>query len=117
MGRRLRDTLRGNVGLRHLGQGEEGAVLPRDRFGIKPFYYIHAGDRFYFGSEYAPLKLSPIFNSTFDLDQISRGLRLGLACYQEETYFKCLKALPSGATSSSRRESFIDDLLGYPQVK
>ena len=66
----------------------------RDRFGIKPFYYIHAGDRFYFGSEYAPLKLSPIFNSTFDLDQISRGLRLGLACYQEETYFKCLKALP-----------------------
>ena len=66
----------------------------RDRFGIKPFYYIHAGDRFYFGSEYAPLKLSPIFDSTFDLDQISRGLRLGLACYQEETYFKCLKALP-----------------------
>ena len=37
----------------------------RDRFGIKPFYYIHAGDRFYFGSPYAPLKLSPIFNSTF----------------------------------------------------
>ena len=66
----------------------------RDRFGIKPFYYIHSGDRFYFGSEYAPLKLSPIFNSTFDLDQVSRGLRLGVACYQDATYFKCLKALP-----------------------
>ena len=66
----------------------------RDRFGIKPFYYIHSGDRFYFGSEYAPLKLSPIFNSTFDLNHISRGLRLGLACYQDDTYFKCLKALP-----------------------
>ena len=66
----------------------------RDRFGIKPFYYIHSGDRFYFGSEYAPLKLSPIFHTTFDLGQISRGLRLGLACYQDETYFKCLKALP-----------------------
>ena len=66
----------------------------RDRFGIKPFYYIHSGDRFYFGSEYAPLKLSPIFNSTFDLGQISRGLRLGLACYQDDTYFKCMKALP-----------------------
>ena len=66
----------------------------RDQFGIKPFYYIHSGDRFYFGSEYAPLKLAPIFHSTFDLGQISRGLRLGLACYQDETYFKCLKALP-----------------------
>ena len=66
----------------------------RDRFGIKPFYYIHSGDRFYFGSEYAPLKLSPLFNSTFNSDQISRGLRLGLSCYQDDTYFKCLKALP-----------------------
>ena len=66
----------------------------RDRFGIKPFYYIHSGDRFYFGSEYAPLKLSPIFSSAFDLGQISRGLRLGVACYQDDTYFKCLKALP-----------------------
>ena len=66
----------------------------RDRFGIKPFYYIHSGDRFYFGSEYAPLKLSPIFNSTFDLGQISRGLRLNIACYRDDTYFKCLKALP-----------------------
>ncbi len=27
----------------------------RDRFGIKPFYFIHAGDKFYFGSEYKPL--------------------------------------------------------------
>ena len=67
----------------------------RDRFGIKPFYYIHSGDRFYFGSEYAPLKLSPMFSSAFDLGQISRGLRVGgVACYQDDTYFKCLKALP-----------------------
>jgi asparagine synthetase B (glutamine-hydrolysing) len=32
----------------------------RDRFGIKPFYYIHAGSKFYLGSEYKPLKLSPL---------------------------------------------------------
>jgi asparagine synthase (glutamine-hydrolysing) len=66
----------------------------RDRFGIKPFYYIHLGDRFYFGSEYAPLKLSPIFSSTFNLGQISRGLRLSIPCFQDATYFQCLKALP-----------------------
>jgi len=31
----------------------------RDRFGIKPFYYIHEGDRFYFGSEYKPSSTLP----------------------------------------------------------
>src|ERR1041385_1027318 len=28
----------------------------RDRFGIKPFYYLHEGEKFYFGSEYKALK-------------------------------------------------------------
>ena len=67
----------------------------RDRFGIKPFYYIHSNDRFYFGSEYKPLKLSPVFNPEFNLRQIARGLRFGVvACYRDETHFECLKALP-----------------------
>ena len=66
----------------------------RDRFGIKPFYYIHSGDRFYFGSEYKPLKLSPIFKAELNLRQVTRGLRLFVACYRDETYFECLKALP-----------------------
>jgi asparagine synthase (glutamine-hydrolysing) len=66
----------------------------RDRFGIKPFYYIHAGDRFYFGSEYKPLKLSPLFNPAFNLRQIGRGVRFSMTGYRDETYFECLKALP-----------------------
>ena len=37
-------------GFSHLGQGEKGVVLfaPRPKFGIKPFYYIHSGDRLLF---------------------------------------------------------------------
>ena len=66
----------------------------RDRFGIKPFYFIHAGDKFYFGSEYKPLKFSPLFDSKFNYGQISRGLFLPMASYQDETYFECLKILP-----------------------
>jgi asparagine synthase (glutamine-hydrolysing) len=66
----------------------------RDRFGIKPFYYIHAGDRFYFGSEYKPLKLSPLFRSELNRDQIRRGLHVGGVAYRDETYYQCLKALP-----------------------
>ena len=68
----------------------------RDRFGIKPFYYIHSGDKFYFGSEYKPLKLSPLFDNKFNHAQISRGLWLdNLFSYGDETYFQCLKILPA----------------------
>jgi len=66
----------------------------RDRFGIKPFYYIHAGEKFYFGSEYKPLKLSPLFSNELNLAQVSRGLQLGWCTYHGETYFEKIKQLP-----------------------
>jgi asparagine synthase (glutamine-hydrolysing) len=66
----------------------------RDRFGIKPFYYIHEGDRFYFGSEYKPLKYSPLFTNRFNQQQIGRGLLFELPAYRAESYFECIKVLP-----------------------
>src|ERR1035441_8213694 len=69
----------------------------RDRFGIKPFYYIHSGDKFYFGSEYKPLKISPVFSSEINLNQISRGLQFGWITYNDETYFEQLKQLPAAS--------------------
>lgn len=66
----------------------------RDRFGIKPFYYIHSGERFYFGSEYKPLKLSPVFDSELNRRQIRRGFQVGAIVYRDETYYECMKALP-----------------------
>jgi asparagine synthase (glutamine-hydrolysing) len=67
----------------------------RDRFGIKPFYYILEGDRFYFGSEYKVLKKSPLFSSELNLNQINRGLQMGWVCYHDETYYEKLKSLPA----------------------
>jgi asparagine synthase (glutamine-hydrolysing) len=68
----------------------------RDRFGIKPFYYIQVGDKFYFGSEYKPLKLSSLFDNKLNHCQISRGLWMdNLFSYGNETYFQCLKILPA----------------------
>ena len=66
----------------------------RDRFGIKPFYYIHDGDRFYFGSEYKPLKLSPLFSDRLNPQHVGRGLVLQLVSYRDESYFECIKVLP-----------------------
>ena len=66
----------------------------RDRFGIKPFYYIHQGDRFYFGSEYKALKLSPLFSDDLNQQQVARGLLMQLVAYRDQTYFECIKVLP-----------------------
>ncbi|MEO8087653.1 MAG: hypothetical protein ABI763_12575, partial [Bacteroidota bacterium] len=67
----------------------------RDRFGIKPFYYIQSGGRFYFGSEYKALKQSPLFSNELNLAQVSRGLQLGWICYEDETYYNKIKSLPA----------------------
>lgn len=74
---------------------KEELFVSRDRFGIKPFYYICDGKKFYFGSEYKALKASPVFKNDLNLNQISRGLQLGWVCYSDETYFEKIKALPA----------------------
>ncbi len=67
----------------------------RDRFGIKPFFYILEGDKFYFGSEYKALFKSPCFKKEINESQVLRGLQLGWNTYHDETYYSCLKALPA----------------------
>ncbi len=65
----------------------------RDRFGIKPFYYIFENDAFYFASEIKAFYDLPIFNPKLNLNQVSRGLNLGWISYKNETYFEQVKAL------------------------
>ncbi|MFN4235540.1 MAG: asparagine synthase (glutamine-hydrolyzing) [Bacteroidia bacterium] len=67
----------------------------RDRFGIKPFYYISHSGAFYFSSEYKGLKPIPYFKNTINVNQAARGLQLGWMCYQDESYFECIKILPA----------------------
>ena len=90
----VRQGVRRNVGFRYLGHKEKELFCSRDRFGIKPLYYVHAGSKFYFGSEYKPLKLSPVFDNAFNYRQISRGLLRDMVAYHDETYFERLKILP-----------------------
>ncbi|MBU3658840.1 MAG: asparagine synthase (glutamine-hydrolyzing) [Flavobacteriales bacterium] len=68
----------------------------RDRFGIKPFYYIFDGSSLYFASEIKSLKKTPAFSNELNLNQISRGLQLGWMSYRDETYFTCVKSLEPG---------------------
>jgi asparagine synthase (glutamine-hydrolysing) len=68
----------------------------RDRFGIKPFFYLNQGDRFYFGSEYKALFPASLFSSDINEAQVSRGLQLGWNTWHNETYYKAIHALPAG---------------------
>jgi asparagine synthase (glutamine-hydrolysing) len=65
----------------------------RDRFGIKPFYYIEKNGGFYFGSEYKVFKQIPAFDKTLNIEQIQRGIALNWVTYKDETYFKQLQSL------------------------
>ncbi|MBK7854640.1 MAG: asparagine synthase (glutamine-hydrolyzing) [Bacteroidetes bacterium] len=75
---------------------ENGDIFcSRDRFGIKPFYYMISDGRFYFASEIKALKQSPIFRNDINLKQVARGLQLGWLSYDDETYFEKIKQLPA----------------------
>jgi len=69
----------------------------RDRFGIKPFYYIYQNRTLYFASEYKALKTTPLFSNDINERQVIRGLQLGWLFYDEETYFKCIRRLPAAS--------------------
>ncbi|MBA3899868.1 MAG: asparagine synthase (glutamine-hydrolyzing), partial [Bacteroidetes bacterium] len=69
----------------------------RDRFGIKPFYYIFGSGVFYFASEVKALKHSPIFNGQINNRQVIRLLQFGWADYKDETFYESVKSLPEAS--------------------
>ncbi len=69
--------------------------VSRDRFGIKPFYYISHPGRFYFASEIKTLRATPLFKDDINLKQVARGLQMGWLGYHDETWFEAVKSLPA----------------------
>ncbi len=65
----------------------------RDRFGIKPFYYILQGQHLYFASEYKALKELPFFKADVNTEQVNRGLQMVWSVYRDQTFYKQVKNL------------------------
>ncbi|MFZ4427791.1 MAG: asparagine synthase (glutamine-hydrolyzing) [Saprospiraceae bacterium] len=73
--------------------GEQKLFCSRDRFGIKPFYYIVKGGKLYFASEIKALKAAGVFDSALNTGQVGRFIQLGWVGYDEETMFACVRQL------------------------
>ncbi|MGV3631568.1 MAG: asparagine synthase (glutamine-hydrolyzing) [Bacteroidota bacterium] len=71
----------------------EELFCSRDRFGIKPFYYLFQQGRFYFASEVKALKFSPLFANNLNLNQVSRSIQLGWMHFKDETIYSGVKIL------------------------
>jgi asparagine synthase (glutamine-hydrolysing) len=75
---------------------DKSLFCSRDRFGIKPFYYLHHENNLYFSSEIKSLKTTPYFSSNLNLSQVNRGLQLGWIGFKNETYFSSIQSLEPG---------------------
>jgi len=72
---------------------KEELFCSRDRFGIKPFYYIDSGTGFYFSSEIKALKKSPVWGGGINDFQVALGLQMGWLSFDEQTYFSQVRQL------------------------
>jgi len=66
----------------------------RDRFGVKPFYYIHNDNYFAFASEQKALLKIPSFEKQLNSTAVYDYLVLGKSEMEKESFFKGIMELP-----------------------
>src|ERR687886_537498 len=66
----------------------------RDRFGVKPFYYRLAGDRFCFASELTPFAADPGTSLEANPGAVLEYLEQAFLDQGEETFFRGIRRLP-----------------------
>ena len=71
-------------------------VCSRDRFGIKPFYYMRRHGRFLFASEIKAILASGLVSADTNDQAISHFLLYGTVDYSVETFFKDIYRLNPG---------------------
>lgn len=78
----------------------------RDRFGIKPLYYIHENGTLNFASEIKALRRCREYSSELNPAQMARYLQLGWIELHSETLFKKIKCLPAAHNFHLRNGMF-----------
>jgi len=83
------------LGLCDLRSGAPTLFLARDHFGVKPFYYAHAGRRFAFASEVKALLEVPWIEAELDPQSLHQYLTF-LWVPEPKTMFRGIHKLPAG---------------------
>ena len=89
--------LRGMFGLAIWDKKQQRLFIARDRLGVKPLYYAHAGETFVFGSEIKSLLQFPGITASPNLEAISNYLSLKYVP-SPQTMFAGIHSLPPGHT-------------------
>ncbi|MBT6050897.1 MAG: asparagine synthase (glutamine-hydrolyzing) [Candidatus Scalindua sp.] len=72
--------------------------LARDRYGIKPFYYVYTGNTFLFASEQKAILSSNDIKCVIDLDALLEYFTFQ-NIFTDKTLLKGIKIFPAGCTS------------------
>ena len=70
----------------------------RDRFGVKPFYYVQTEGNFYFASEIKALLLLPQISRVFSEEAVFDYLALSRPYRSGQTFFQNIRALEPGCS-------------------
>lgn len=76
-------------------QKDRSLFLARDRFGIKPLYYVKLPHAFYFASEIKALLKVPEVSKEIHVDSVAQYLTLGYVP-TPDTIFRSIQKLPPG---------------------
>lgn len=90
-------------------------IFSRDRFGIKPFYYMFLDHSIYFASEIKGLLAVPSYHYEPNEKVVAKYLLTGLVDNSEETFFNGIYQFPAGhwATISLEKEHITIDQKRY----
>lgn len=89
--------------------------LSRDRFGIKPLYYLSTGDKFLFGSEIK--QLLQFSNRKANFDRIYDYLILSKDEHDSHTFFSDIFKVPSGSNMVYDLKKNYFKIIRYYSIK
>ena len=95
-GSKMLDFINGMFAFAIYDKKKGNLFLARDRFGIKPLYYIHDQNNFYFSSEIKPLILLN-GKSSPNNKMISTYLKTSFCDFSKYTFFKSILQLEAGS--------------------
>lgn len=94
-GRECFIKFRGMWALAIYDEARDEIVLSRDRFGIKPLYYVLRDKALYFASEISALLAAGI-KALPNMDRVVAYLMVGISDTEQDTFFEGIEQLPGG---------------------